>query len=308
MEIKRYTDERMASTLKIQSCVLETVHRVFREEGFTQIMPVILSTTTDPLGPDPSASTIKKGEIEYLGQKLVLTQSMILHKQMALMGKLSKIFAVSPCIRLETPDRGATGRHLFEFSQVDFELGGAVMADVFGLMEEVLCEVLKDVKTKCHRDLTLLGRSLLVPTIPFKRFTTHELKEKYGDDWEASASKLAKEPFWVLCHEREFYDREDPKRPGHFLDYDLIYPEGFGEALSGGEREWEFDRLVKRITGGGKSTEEYGTYLDLAKKGKLRPSAGGGFGVERLVRFLTGAKHIKQVQLFPRVPGEEVHI
>ena len=32
---------------------------------------------------------------------------------------------------------------------------------------------------------------------------------------------------------REFYDREDPARPGTLVDMDLLYPEGFCEALSG---------------------------------------------------------------------------
>ena len=47
------------------------------------------------------------------------------------------------------------------------------------------------------------------------------------------APKKEKYPFWVICHKREFYDKEDPERPGHYLNYDLIWPEGFGEALSG---------------------------------------------------------------------------
>jgi asparaginyl-tRNA synthetase len=47
-------------------------------------------------------------------------------------------------------------------------------------------------------------------------------------------------------------------------------------------------------------------YLEAAKSGALVPSAGGGFGVERMVRYLTGREHVKDVVLFPRVPGEEI--
>ena len=60
---------------------METTHRYFREQGFIELMPVILSTTTDPLGPDPNSSIIATPHIEYMGQNLVLTQSMVLHKQ-----------------------------------------------------------------------------------------------------------------------------------------------------------------------------------------------------------------------------------
>lgn len=38
------------------------------------------------------------------------------------------------------------------------------------------------------------------------------------------------------------------------------------------------------------------------------PTAGAGFGVERLTRFLAGVKHVGDVQFFRRVPGEPVSI
>jgi len=41
----------------------------------------------------------------------------------------------------------------------------------------------------------------------------------------------------------------------------------------------------------------------VAKAPLLRPSAGAGIGVERLVRYMVGAKHIAEVQPFPRIPG-----
>jgi len=50
----------------------------------------------------------------------------------------------------------------------------------------------------------------------------------------------------------------------------------------------------------------YESYLAVAEKGLLKPTAGGGFGVERLIRFLTGKKHIREVTLFPRIPGEKI--
>ena len=49
--------------------------------------------------------------------------------------------------------------------------------------------------------------------------------------------------------------------------------------------------------------ENYALVLKLAKEGKLKPTAGGGIGMERLVGWITGAKHIAETQPFPRVPG-----
>ncbi|MEM3630922.1 MAG: amino acid--tRNA ligase-related protein, partial [Nitrososphaerota archaeon] len=125
-------------------------------------------------------------------------------------------------------------------------------------------------------------------------------------NWEMAASLKHEYPFWAICFKREFYDREDPENPGHYRNYDLIYPEGFGEALSGGEREWNYDRILTRIKKDGLNPKNFKEYLEVAKMGLLSPSAGAGIGIERLVRFLTGAKHIGDIQPFRRVPGEKI--
>lgn len=297
-------EERMART-RLMSETLRYTTEFFHREGFLQLMPVILSPITDPLGPDPGSSVIKTGEIEYLGQRLVLTQSMILHKQLAVREGVKKLFIISPNVRLEHPKRSESGRHLFEFSQVDFEIAHGRMDDVFALMGRFMCGIFSHVRRECRGELKALGRKIPSFTWPFPVYSTHELEEKYGKDWEHAASAESKTPFWALCHKREFYDREDPEEPGHYLNYDLIYPEGYGEALSGAEREHEYDAIVKRIGSDGLKRSGYAPYLELAKDG-LVPSAGGGFGVERLVRYLAGADHVGDVQLFRRVPGESV--
>ncbi len=300
-------DREKSAYMMLTSGVLRYSTDFFHKQGFTQLMPVVLSSVTDPLGPDPGSSVIKTGEIDYLGQKLALTQSMILHKQIALKKGLEKLFIVSPNIRLEHPRRKETGRHLFEFSQLDFEIAHAKMTDVFKLMEDYLAGLVEYMKT-CHKDdLDALGRVLPDIKGPFPRYTTQELEKKYGKDWELPASLEAKGPFWALSHKREFYDKEHPSVPGYYLNYDLIYPEGFGEALSGAEREYEYDAIIKRIERDGLEKSRYGPYLKLAEDG-LVPSAGAGFGVERLVRYIAGAEHVADVQLFRRVPGEPVTV
>ena len=41
----------------------------------------------------------------------------------------------------------------------------------------------------------------------------------------------------------------------------------------------------------------------MAKEGRLKPTAGGGIGMERLVGWIAGVKHVAETQPFPRVPG-----
>ncbi|MCD6457483.1 MAG: asparagine synthetase [Thermoproteales archaeon] len=298
----------MPLILKIQTTIIKAMEDFMISKGFVQLMPIITSKITDPLGPDPGSSVVAFPKIRYYDMELVLTQSMILHKQLALLTGLEKIFIMSPNIRLENKLRKSTGKHLFEFTQMDFEIAYGSMKEVMSLTEDLVCEIISRVLKENREELELLGRKLEVPPKPFKVYTTHELEEKYGKDWEVLASLDHKYPFWAVCFKREFYDREDPEKPGHYRNYDLIYPEGFGEGLSGGEREWQYDRIISRIRRDGLDLSRFKEYLYVARRGLLIPSAGAGIGVERLVRFITGAKHVGDVQPFRRVPGEPVYL
>ena len=53
-------------------------------------------------------------------------------------------------------------------------------------------------------------------------------------------SKTHKQPVWIVdipLKSREFYDKENPEKPGYLRDMDLIYPEGYGEARRLSETE-----------------------------------------------------------------------
>lgn len=275
----------------------------FQKKGFVRIHPVLLGGSVDPLGPDPGSSVIKIPTIEYLGQELSLVTSMILHKQHALK-EFDKIFILSPNIRLEKAERKSSGRHLFEFTQVDFEIKGAKMKDIFSLVEEYYKELTPFLKKHAMAEFESLGIPIFEFKPPFKVYSTHELEQRYGKDWELKASLEEEQPFWVKCHKREFYDKEED---GHYLNYDLIYPLGFGEGLSGAEREHEYERIIMRIKRDKLPLEKYSSYLESAKKG-FPQSAGAGIGLERLARFLTKSKHVGEVQAFPRIPGVKVEI
>jgi asparaginyl-tRNA synthetase len=301
--IERGTSESEVrrARLAVVSDVLAETSRFFHDEGFTQLLPVMLGRSTDPLGPDPGSSVVKTVEIDYLGQRFYLMNSMILHKQLAVRD-VGRIWILSPNVRLERADRGASGKHLFEFTQADFELPRARAADVRQLVERYFVRL----GTALADHPAFSGLGLEPPRFapPWPVYSTHELEAQYGGDWEGPASRDHEQPFWASCHRREFYDREDPAAPGHFLNYDLVYPEGFGEALSGAEREWDPERIRLRISRDGIPREAFRAYLEVAGAGDLIPSAGGGFGIERLARFLLKTSHVGDVQLFRRVPGE----
>lgn len=279
----------------------------FHRKGFVQMMPVMLGKSVDPLGPDPGSSIVGIPEIKYQDETLRLVTSMILHKQVAVKSGMEKLFIMSPNIRLERPERKETGRHLFEFTQADFEIAHARMDDVFAVVEDYYAGLSSFLKLEAVEEFAVLGLPVFEFRAPFARHTTTELKEKYGEDWELLASKESDQPFWVLSHKREFYDKEHPEKPGSYLNYDIVYPFGFGEGLSGAEREHEFERIMMRIERDGLDKGPYASYLEFAKDGFI-PTAGAGIGMERLARFLTKSEHIEEVQMFKRVPGMKVEL
>ena len=299
------SDKILVKTLIIQTEVLRAIHDFFSKKGLIQLMPVVLSPITDPLN-----HPVHEASIDYLGQKLQLTKSMILHKQIAI-SKLDVkgIYIVSPNIRLEKGEKYLKrDKHLLEFNQLDIELKGSSADDFMALMEELIVFTLSSVKKRCSNEFKELDVDIHIPQVPFKRYSSWELKERFGDAFETEISLREREPFWITDLEREFYDREDPVCKGHYINYDLVYPDGYGEALSGGERDYNYTILLRKLKERHQDPKEFEIYMDLAKYGGLVPSAGGGLGIERLVRFITRRKHIQEVSPFPKIPGKKYYL
>lgn len=298
--------EQLKAIMKIQTVAFKAIHDHFAEYDFLQLMPVILSKFTDPVT-DGDKPKLTPGMIDYEGQLLKLTQSMILHKQLAIGSGLDKFYIMSPNVRLEPAEARFTGQHLIEFTQVDFEIANAKMEDMFAFIEDLMYRIKHSIERIASNELITLKRRKMSWEKKFPVYTSHEILDRYGEDWEFEASRTHSTPFWVTCIDRHFYDKVD-RRNGelHFKNYELIYPDGFGAALSGSEREYDFVNLVNRMVELNLSRYEYAEYLIRAQSGLLAPSAGAGLGFERLIRYLTGMREIGDIQLFRRVPGEEL--
>lgn len=303
---------KMRCILQIQDEILSAIRDFLRREGFVEILAPIIGPITDP-----GIRGAKQASIDYYGTQFKVMSSMILYKQMAILS-LEKVFALSPNIRLEPVEAIKTRRHLVEFRQIDVEQAYADYQKMMVLAEKLVQYVCKRVKKKCKEPLIILGRKLIVPRIPFKRFSYYEaiellktfgFKIRLGEEipWhlERVLSERFREPFFVINYPisaRGFYYREDPEHPGILRDFDLMYPEGYGEAISGGEREHTYKRVLKRIKENGEKLKGYWWYLEMLKEG-VPPSAGFGIGVERLTRWICGLKNIWDAVPFPKVPG-----
>jgi len=303
IEIDKYLEQlkspRLQLAISIQTRLITYIREFLLGAGFQEILPVIISPVTDPL-----TDYRVRGEVECYGFKYQITKSMIFHKQLAL-HTAPKLFCFSPNVRIETADRKNSGRHLIEFVQLDLEVRQANREEIIGLGEGLFSTVITRIKKEALTDLKTIKRELPSFEPPFKRITYEQAVKSFGENFELKLSEALTEPVWLIdfpLEEREFYDRQAETRPGTLVDMDLIYPGGFGEALSGGEREYEIEKIKSRIQLKGIDLESYELYLKLAERG-LYPSAGFGFGLERLTRFVCGFKDIAEVRLFAKKPG-----
>lgn len=313
--LKRYiyiSHPRIVAALRIQDEVLKAIREFLRKEGYVEVLAPIIGPVTDP-----GIRGARQVSIEYYGARFKLMSSMILYKQMAV-SSLGKIFSLSPNIRMEPEETIKTGRHLTEFRQVDVEAANVSYEEAMNLAERMLNHVINEVKAEKRRELKELNRELRTPKIPYKRLTHKEaidlarsmgFKASYEEEvpWDAEEALSSKfsEPFFIKNYPitaRGFYYSEHPDKPRTLKDFDLLCPEGYGELISGGEREYRYEKVVERMKMGGEDPKNYGWYLEMLKKG-IPPSAGFGIGVERLTRYICGLRKIWEAVPFPKVAG-----
>ncbi|GAA0739489.1 asparagine synthetase A [Clostridium oceanicum] len=303
--VDKIKNPKLPYILRVQQSILRAVDDYMYKNKITRMMPLMMAPITDTLN-----HSVEESALFYQGQEFDVMKSMIFHKQATLMNKgLEKIYIVSPNIRLESSERGDK-RHLFEFTQVDFEFKEGTMEMVFEFMESLVRYVFEFIKKECTEEFKALGLTTdhLELKDTFKKYRTEELEEKYGEDFERIASEKATEPFWIINHKREFYDAEDLDNKGTYKNYDLIWPKGYVEGLSGGEREYKYDRIITRMREINQDEERFKDYIELAKRGELVKTAGAGFGVERMTRFICQLNQIDDATVFTRKPGKEKYI
>jgi asparaginyl-tRNA synthetase len=311
----RYKDiqkPEVKAMMRIQDEILSALRDHLRSVGFIEILAPIIGPATDP-----GIRGAGQVSFDYYGTPFKIMSSMILYKQMAV-NSFDSVFALSPNIRLEPDATRETGRHLSEFRQLDLEIANASYFDAMAIGEQMVTKAVKRVKINCAEDLESLGRELKSPKPAFKKVTHHDAVElltekgfnmKQGEEipWDAEATLSSSfgDFFWIIDYPqsaRGFYDREDEEHPGMLMDFDLFYPEGYGEAISGGEREYKYDKVASRMLSTGEVPEAYKWYLQMLKEGTT-PSAGFGIGVERLTRYICGKEFIWEAVPFPKIPG-----
>ncbi|MEU9581108.1 asparagine synthetase A [Streptomyces chilikensis] len=306
----------LRAAMLVQQEALQAARDFLRGEDFTELLPPLVGPVTDPGGRGAKAL-----DVDYYGHPYKLMTSAILYKQASLRG-FPKLFYIAPNVRVEPEETATTGRHLVEFHQIDVEIAGATREDAQEIAAGLLTHVAEHVWTAVPGLLTELGRREEdFADIRGGKYDvrTHEEAVRHllaaghpqnpdGEiDWtgERLLSLESDRAFFVNDYpkgSRGFYDREDPDNPGVLRNFDLIAPHGYGELVSGSEREADYATIVTRMRESGENPAKYAWYLEEARDG-IPASAGFGMGLQRLVRFLTGLDALWQVSAYPKLPG-----
>lgn len=133
-----------------------------------------------------------------------------------------------------------------------------------------------------------------------------EWGQDLGGDEETLLSKHFQQPVIISEYPRSvkaFYMKPRPDDPRVVLNLDVIAPEGYGEIIGGSQREDDYDALLTRLQAEGMDPAPYQWYLDLRRYGSV-PHGGFGLGVERVVAWICGLRHIREAIPFPRMMGK----
>ncbi len=314
---------RQHAIMRVRSAVVKAIRDFFDGNGFRLMDSPILT-------PNACEGTSTLFETEYfdLG-KAYLTQSGQLYAEASAMA-LGRVYTFGPTFRAE---KSKTRRHLTEFWMVEPEMAYFDLNDDMDLAEDLVEYIVQYVLKTCQKELAALGRDvskLEMVRRPFHRMSYSEAVEwlnknnvklnkkqadgteiqvdfPWGEDFGAPQEEALMTQFEKPCiihrypaEVKAFYMKRDPEDPKVALAMDMLAPEGAGEIIGGSQREDDHDLLRGRILHEGLSEEDFQWYLDLRKFGSV-PHAGFGLGVERTVKWITGAEHIREVIPFPRM-------
>jgi aspartyl/asparaginyl-tRNA synthetase len=304
------TNPSLKKILRVRTAIQQFFCNELAADGYVHPPIYMLAGCTDPLN-----HWTYPARINYYGEEVSVTQSLILQKLlMVMLSPADKVFWASPNIRMEMRISGKDHKYVTEFMQVDFEKRGATYQEMV-LYLSALMQKLYSHLNREHGEILeeIRGERLPELTEPLAVFDAADVKrdQQLPDDdaverWGAEQS--GGKPFMVVNLKREAYDCWDDQR-GRFLNYDVVVPpHGKNqlpiECLSGGERTRSLEDLERRMIELKYPVEYFAPFFELFSAldgggGKIT-CAGAGFGIERLTFAILGLEDIHYVYPFPR--------
>lgn len=298
---------RPRAILKIRSEICQACRDFMAEHRFVLVDAPIFT-------PAACEGTSTLFETTYFGDTAYLTQSGQLYMEAAAMA-LGKVYCFGPTFRAE---KSKTRRHLTEFWMIEPEMAYCDLDGAMALAEDLVLYVLDRALDLCREELKVLDRDtakLEQVRRPFPRIPYDEAVERLtalgsdiawgsdlgGDDETLLASEF-EVPVFVHRYPRAvkaFYMKEDSQDRRLALCMDLLASEGYGEIIGGGQREDDLAVLQHKIATHQLPPEAFRWYLDLRRYGSVA-HAGFGMGIERVVAWVCGIKHVREAVPFPR--------
>ncbi len=297
---------RNQAIFQIRGEVLRSIRKFLFEQNFTEI------TTPKIIGSATEGGT-ELFPIMYFDREAFLTQSAQLYKEQ-LSGVFERVFEISDCFRAE---KSHTRRHLCEIFTLDVEIAFATMNDVLKTLEELVHQVIKDVREKEMKALKFLNmeNKTIIPEIPFARYTYEEILDltsskfginiEFGEDISTEAyRKLGEEltGYYYITHWpmsiKPFYIMPS-KDPRYSESFDLQM--GWLELTSGGTRVHNAKQLYQALEEKGLNPVSFESHLKIYEFG-MPPHGGFGLGIDRWITFLCGLDDIREAVMYPRTP------
>lgn len=293
---------KVLALFRLRHEALQSIRKTLVENNFIEVnTPKIIGSASE--------GGANLFSLEYFGKKAYLAQSPQLYKEQLTMA-LDRVFEIAPFYRAE---KSHTVRHLNEFISIDIE--GAFMdaEDVMQVAEQLVRNVLADVKEKCSDDLKQMGSEITVPSLPFERLTYaqvldelagSDIKLEFGEDLPDHALRILGEKRkgyyfikdWPLKL-KPFYIHEKEDNPELSCSFDLQY--GYLELSSGGRRQHDVNKLKARLVEQGLNPDDFRDHLKVFEWG-MPPHSGWGIGFDRLMMVICNVTNIREVVLYPR--------
>lgn len=293
---------------KVRDTIIHATYDWMRNNGFTKIDSPIFT-------PSACEGTTELYETKHINDEVMyLTQS----GQLYLEAAISAVWACydfGPVFRAE---HCKTRRHLNEFWMMDAELPFAQQEENMVAQEQLVQFIINEVLRINRKELEILGANIVALEaiqLPYRRITHAEWCKELtamwfevpedgdiGSDLEMQYCQQQTQPIFVTnfpIHQKAFYFKEDPTNPWTVLGADLLAPGDCGEVIWGGTREDDYQKLYDKIIEHKLPLDEFQWYLDTRRYGSV-PHAGFGYGLERLVRWMTGVHHVRETIPFPR--------
>ncbi|HEY0072183.1 MAG TPA: asparagine--tRNA ligase [Chloroflexia bacterium] len=300
---------RAAHVARVKAAMLRAAQDTLDREGFTQVVPSLLTSTCGACG-DPGTLV----PVDMGGRQAYLRQTSQLHLE-PLMRELGRVYSISRSFRAE---RRIDDRHLAEFTLVEGEAAGWNLDRTMALMERLVVAMLQQACTSAGQHLTALGAPRPAQTkAQFARMTYDEAiialqKRGHFAEWgedltsrhETALTDIVGGPLFVTHYPlgTRFFTmkvrRDDPRV---VECCDLLVP-GVGEVMGASETEHDPDILQSRLESSasvrqwldlGGSTQDFDWYLDMHRQQSLQ-QAGFGLGFERLVRYACALKSVSE--------------